>query len=500
MMMKVSNTQFCYAPRFLLQIVCTVILGIALYPCTAVSQWALGERRLVPIPSGGSRPEVHVAADSVYIVYRTNGRPGAFKLAVLDTHFSQFYRERTLVETTAGGNVTDIRINAGLGAVYMAYEITPSNNVATQVRLERVTPTFDATGDIVTVTDRDDKTYGNQFLDDAPVLVHQSKIFVLTKLGGGAPANQPYRFFEFQQTINRMIFVRDGLIETSAQVYPGVSFIKTETPLLHSDRILLVYGMEVRPGICSSAPRNTLDADIVLHEYTTAWQPGDFHILPPVPGPDGEPDAIETYPVGFAASDQWLFIVHVALHRSLYDCSGQNADGHSPDGGTLWFRALNATTLQQVDAVQLTNLQSGETFVSKHPTIAVLPDGRLWVVSSSNENADSGQLVYAQEILLTTTSVDSHHGQPPESFALQQNYPNPFNPKTTIRFTLPRSQHVTLKVYDILGKEVVTLADGKFSAGEHTLIFDATNRASGVYLYQIAANNFMQVRKMILMR
>jgi hypothetical protein len=87
-----------------------------------------------------------------------------------------------------------------------------------------------------------------------------------------------------------------------------------------------------------------------------------------------------------------------------------------------------------------------------------------------------------------------------KEFKLYQNYPNPFNPLTTIKLTLPKSEFVTLKVYDILGEEVTTLITKKLRAGNHTYQFDGSNIASGVYLYKIAAGEYTDVKKMILLR
>ena len=88
----------------------------------------------------------------------------------------------------------------------------------------------------------------------------------------------------------------------------------------------------------------------------------------------------------------------------------------------------------------------------------------------------------------------------PDKFRLSQNYPNPFNPSTTIEFTLPKSEHTTLKVYNILGKEVSTLVSRKLNQGNHTYQFDGRNLASGVYYYQLVAGDFREVKKMILLR
>ena len=86
------------------------------------------------------------------------------------------------------------------------------------------------------------------------------------------------------------------------------------------------------------------------------------------------------------------------------------------------------------------------------------------------------------------------------SFSLSQNYPNPFNPNTKIEYSIPMSGPIKLKVYDILGNEVATLVNEVKSPGNYTAEFDASAFASGVYIYTIRANDFIQSRKMILMK
>lgn len=88
----------------------------------------------------------------------------------------------------------------------------------------------------------------------------------------------------------------------------------------------------------------------------------------------------------------------------------------------------------------------------------------------------------------------------PVAYSLSQNYPNPFNPATVISFELPAASDVTLEVFDILGRRVAVLLDGTVSAGRHEVQFDASNLSSGMYIYRIRANNFVQTRQMTLVK
>ena len=91
-------------------------------------------------------------------------------------------------------------------------------------------------------------------------------------------------------------------------------------------------------------------------------------------------------------------------------------------------------------------------------------------------------------------------GKLPESFELKQNYPNPFNPVTTINYSIPSNGNVELKIYDILGREVATLVNETKAPGNYEVNFNAANLASGVYFYQLRAGDFIQTKKMILLK
>jgi len=101
----------------------------------------------------------------------------------------------------------------------------------------------------------------------------------------------------------------------------------------------------------------------------------------------------------------------------------------------------------------------------------------------------------------TTLAVDERHSLKPGQFTLFQNYPNPFNPTTTIQFDLASETVVSLKVFDVLGREVATLLDkAKTSAGAHMVSFDASHLSSGVYFYRLETPSLSQTRKMVVLK
>jgi hypothetical protein len=87
-----------------------------------------------------------------------------------------------------------------------------------------------------------------------------------------------------------------------------------------------------------------------------------------------------------------------------------------------------------------------------------------------------------------------------DTYDLSQNYPNPFNPSTTIKYQIPNDGNVTLKVYDILGREVTTLVDEFKNEGRYEVNFNASKLASGVYIYKIQSGDFISSKKMLLIK
>lgn len=102
--------------------------------------------------------------------------------------------------------------------------------------------------------------------------------------------------------------------------------------------------------------------------------------------------------------------------------------------------------------------------------------------------------------LLGTSGVETGKNPGPDKYSLEQNYPNPFNPSTNITFSLPKSQFVSLRLYDILGNEAAVLVNGYKEAGTYTVHYDASNLPSGIYIYTIRAGQFTDSKKLLLFK
>ena len=117
----------------------------------------------------------------------------------------------------------------------------------------------------------------------------------------------------------------------------------------------------------------------------------------------------------------------------------------------------------------------------------------------------SGELFRLESFQFITnsvpTAINNRQGNNlPQRFYLEQNYPNPFNPVTRIKYSVPEIGYITIKVYDLMGREVATIFDGVQQAGNYTAILDGSNLTSGIYFYRMEANGFMETKKLVLLK
>jgi hypothetical protein len=157
--------------------------------------------------------------------------------------------------------------------------------------------------------------------------------------------------------------------------------------------------------------------------------------------------------------------------------------------GTIYVGADNS-----VLAIDSSGSKLWKHFTADRVTSAAAIGSNGTVYFSSNDNnlyAFGGP---------TTTDIADNSKSIPDQFHLASNYPNPFNPATNISFTLPRSTHVQLDVYNTTGRHVKSLVDKQVPAGQHRVNFQASDLPSGVYLYRLQTDEYTESRKMLLVK
>jgi hypothetical protein len=194
----------------------------------------------------------------------------------------------------------------------------------------------------------------------------------------------------------------------------------------------------------------------------------------------------------------------------------------STNGGLTWTHIAGSLPNVPTTAVAVDPFNTNHVYVGNDLGVFVSTDGgSTWasyndglfeavvvgdlVISPSNRSlklASHSNGVFTRKLLSTSpTDVEEQQWTVPEQFVLQQNYPNPFNPTTRIPYSLSRSGYVSLKVFDIAGREVATLVDRTVEAGLHHVEFDASRLASSVYLYRLqVGGSVVDVKKAVLMR
>ena len=193
--------------------------------------------------------------------------------------------------------------------------------------------------------------------------------------------------------------------------------------------------------------------------------------------------------------------------------AGQNSTLlYTNDGGTSWI-SRNTGINVGPDAVFFLNSNEGWAVGNSGAIFHTTNGGLNWFIENSNTThelndvffadanhgwavGDTGTIRFRGDLTGVDEGIDNHVQQ----FILWQNSPNPFYQSTSIWFSLPNSELISLKIYDLLGREIETLLNGKKAAGKYEVGFDANLLTSGVYFYRLQAGSFVDTKKMLLLR
>jgi hypothetical protein len=197
---------------------------------------------------------------------------------------------------------------------------------------------------------------------------------------------------------------------------------------------------------------------------------------------------------GQSSANPSIFLSGSMVHLA-YSYGSSNSEiyyNRSTDGGISW--GINTQISNSVSVARDTRITASGT--SAHV---------IW--TDTRHGSTNHEIYYKRNPTGNSIGIKKISTEIPDDFMLNQNYPNPFNPISNIRYSVPsgkyqiaKSGFVTLKIYDVLGKEVVTLVNEKLKPGTYEVTFDGTNYPSGVYFYELTAGDYKQTRKMLLIK
>jgi murein tripeptide amidase MpaA len=214
-----------------------------------------------------------------------------------------------------------------------------------------------------------------------------------------------------------------------------------------------------------------------------------------------ELSSIYILPASFSTT-YWNYLSHSLLdfiENTYYGIRGSVTDSHGNP-----VKALVTITGHDADNSSIySDSATGSYFRMIAPgtySVSFTADSFLTqTVNNITVKKDSASILNIQ-LDPKLSAVNSAPSSTPAQYSLSQNYPNPFNPSTTINYQIPQSGKVSLIVYDILGREVASLVNGFKSAGSYTITFNSSSLPSGIYFYQLKVNDFLFLKKMILLK
>jgi hypothetical protein len=198
-------------------------------------------------------------------------------------------------------------------------------------------------------------------------------------------------------------------------------------------------------------------------------------------------DSLDNVFIGFSGARNMTSLVLDSQMNPNLTYSDQKIMKYAKWNGSNWERQIiidvsgTSTIFGQQTSMQLDN--KGYVHISYYEVTSSSP------LTGIVKYVTNKMITYVEQV--TNNKLNFH---------LRQNYPNPFNPSTSIRYTIGSMQFVSLRVYDVLGNEIATLVNEEKPAGEFDVEFDATSLTSGIYFYQLRAENYTEIRKMVLIR
>ena len=305
----------------------------------------------------------------------------------------------------------------------------------------------------------------NQFanLDTVLFAATATGIFRTTDFGTSwSPIDDGLETYQIQDTV-KIVAQTLGIAATRSNLFTTQDLLGGAYRLQQGDTTWHPIGLRTRWSIASaliaydtSIFAGTSDGVFMYSGNDTTWIPRNNGL----PG-----DPVHLQFCFFAATDTLLFIHIGYVGGAIYATS---------DLGQVW-------TLVSANGLYGTS-------------VSALVATRKYLFAGTQEG------VYRMPLADVATSITDRPSELPLQCNLFQNFPNPFNPSTVIKYQTVENGHVTLTVYDVLGREITVLRDGQENAGTHSVVFNAANLASGIYYYRLQAGTYVKTKKLLIVK
>lgn len=407
--------------------------------------WHSGMKRgivgnsFVNIDGSGTRPNFTATGDTIYFGFE---RSRSRSYSQTDTTYNTFIHGsdnfRVIINPEAGNNPP-----VAVDNIYITYEKIYLEGVDFQVKFND----YDPDGDSIWIT-----SVVNIYGCDTLYVDYAGDVHLIMR--------PDYRMAKFAYSITDGEFEDDAVVDVFVDcaciIECGVSLLSKAEAVTDSVDIELIR--RFRDEVMKSSPHGERYVDMYYNI------PEILYLMILV-----EPDlAVQAV--------RMVELLQPAL-RNLLDGDGQELiNAKQVNAMQTFFTNLSAAgsqSLQQLIAEELQRIGPLENYIG---------------------------MPISEVINWTLVSAEDEKSPIPASYGLAQNYPNPFNPSTVISYRLPGSGDVTLKVYDLLGREVATLVNEEKPSGTYEVTFDASGLSSGVYYYQIKTDGYLETKKMILIR
>jgi len=437
----------------------------------------------------GARPEIHFANNHFYIIYLGIIGPAktAFKVKVYDSSLENVLTEKIIVESdTTYGATTDIRSVADSEGVYIFYE---KGNKAKDAAFlfgekyafdEGFTKVYAYDGPIVQGAYWHTSEAGDELLDDPASVIVGGRVYVMTKIKGGGnlfTSVPTYRVRGLDASLSQV----DTTFDITIPEMRGWAFVNS---LLRADNSIY----HLQPSLASASPPANLDLRLVRFSEQWQYESSDVTTI-------SSESWSESMMTGFIRDKDGFYYLTFVEPAEVPDPTKTG-----PSGGYLWIKMYD-NNFNEIQAISLLDT----AYLGTHPTLAIVGDSVYVAYGRSVPEPYKENIVvkvYRKDI---SVGIETPGDAVPVRFKLLQNYPNPFNPSTTIEYQIPISSHVVLRIFNVLGQEVRTLVNGNQTAGGYSVIWNGKNNVeeempSGIYFYRMRTNDFVQTKKLLLLK